>query len=460
MLPADAPQATTENIPCRMAPDQPLDALLADFKARLARCRADQPEAWEASSRLVGRACLRTTMSRLISAIQASSFPPSLRNALIAGLRGGSAERIQDLAADELKHLTGLPATKAVRALCVLFGIVVTTSAIVPGPSMTAQEIEAFIRANRNPYDLLLQAKAPSLLDLGAGDLTFAEEVATRYLPPLQSQGKPLVLHCVDRVDPTSKLAGPLQADPERLARLRGHTPGTLDFRYWGNQDCFDLSQLRKLLPRYTVVTCNAPPTPTVAFEPTRLAPAVITHRLRATKGDFRRVRVDGEEALEVLHQGRSLLFPPWKFDIKGPLALLDLMAGKGQLCVLGAVDHEVFWEILAQLPADARYRPADVIFTQATVPDVFGSIYERLSALPVGQSLDFSHLTDLRQDFPRRGSQGGGSPDSYRFRHVEIRRGATFEGLPAGRTARLFKDMKDEAPPWMLLLVPELGSA
>jgi hypothetical protein len=444
-----------------MTPDPQLDAaLLTEFKAQLTRSRIERPEAWESSSRLVGQAHLRTTLPRLVSAIQASSFPPSLREALLAGLQSGSVERVQDLSADRLKHLTGLPATKAVRALCVLFKIADSPSAAMSVVSMTEQEIEAFVRANRNPFDLLFQAKTPSLLDLGAGDLTFADEVVARCLPPLQSQGKSLALHCVDRIDPSSKLAGPLQADPERLARLRGSEPDRLDFRYWGNQDCFDLSRLKKLLPCYTIVTCNAPPTPTVAYEPSRLSASVIEAHLQKTKGRFRKVRVQGEEALEVLDGDKALLFPPWKFDIKGPLALLEVMADKGQLCVLGAVDNEVFWEILAQLPADERYRPADVLFTQATVRNLFGSLYERLSALPVGQSLDLASLTNLRQNFPRRVDQRGGSRSPYRFRYVEIRRGATFEGLPAGRTARLFKDMKDEAPPWMLILVPEHGAS
>lgn len=440
-----------------MVPDQQLAPdLLAEFKAQLTRSRAERPEAWESSSRLVGQAHLRTTLPKLVSAIQTSSFPPALREALLAGLQDGAVERVQDLSADRLKHLTGLPATKAVRALCVLFAVADPDAVAGPEDAIAPAEIETFLRAHRNPFDLLLQAEPPSLLDVGAGDLTFADEVVALCLPPLQSRGKRLVLHCVDRVDPSSKLAGPLQADPERLARLRGHAPGALDFRYWGNQDCFDPSPLRQLRPRYTIVTCNAPPTPTVAYEPSRLSASVIDAHLRTSKGYFRTVRVQGEEALEVRDGDRALLFPPWKFDIKGPLALLELMADRGRLCVLGAVDNEVFWEILAQLPADARYRPADVIFTQATVRDLFGSLYDQLAALPVGQSLDLSRLTSLRQDFPHRVDRRGESQGPYRFRYVEIRRGATFEGLPAGRTARLFKDMKDEAPPWMLILVPE----
>jgi hypothetical protein len=440
-----------------MTPDPHLDAtLVTEFKTRLARARSEQPEAWDASSRLVGQREFPETLARLCAAVRAAALAQPLRETLLEGLRGGTAERVQDLKADRLKQLTGLPATKALRSLCLLFGLADPPEAAAEKDALAPSEVEAFLLAHRNPFDLLLHATAPSLLDIGTGDLTFAEEVAAHYLAPLQAQGKPLTLHCLDRIDPGSKLAGPLQADPARLARLRGATTDRLNFRYWGNQDCFDLRRLKQLLPRYTIATCNAPPTPTVAFEPTRLAPALVARHLRETKGASRLVRVDGEAALEVIHQGRSLLFPPWKFDIRGPLALLEVLAQRGSVGILASVDNEVFWELLAQLTEEEQYRPKDVLFTQASLPEVFGPLYEPLSALPVGRSLDLSSLTNLRREFPRRDMQGQGPAAPYRFRHVEIRRGATFGGLPAGRTATLFKDMKDETTPWHLVLVPE----
>jgi hypothetical protein len=48
------------------------------------------------------------------------------------------------------------------------------------------------------------------------------------------------------------------------------------------------------------------------------------------------------------------------------------------------------------------------------------------------------------------------GADTSYRFRYVEVSRGAVFDGLPASQTARRFSSMKEEAPPWMLVLVPD----
>ncbi|MBM4123797.1 MAG: hypothetical protein FJ246_02390, partial [Nitrospira sp.] len=142
--------------------DPQLDVnVLADFKAQLNRARLESPQAWESSSRLVGQAHLRASLPKLIAAIQSSSSPPLLRQALVAALRGGAVERVQELPAEQLKCLTGLPATKALRALCVLFGVAAQSSA-GPSASLAPQEVEAFVRANRNPFDLLLQAEVAS----------------------------------------------------------------------------------------------------------------------------------------------------------------------------------------------------------------------------------------------------------------------------------------------------------
>jgi hypothetical protein len=231
------------------------------------------------------------------------------------------------------------------------------------------------------------------------------------------------------------------------LARLRANP--YLQFRYVGDRDMFDLDELDRahvLLPHYRIVTCWAPATPTFAYEPSRLGEAVIQADLRHTKGEFRTVRIEREQALEVRHQDRSLLFPPWKFDIRGPLALLRLMASRGSLCLLGAVDAQVFWEILAQLVEDPDARPADRLFTEQALAEVFGDLYRELSRLPIGRALDLEEITELRRDQE-------GLP---RFRHVRVRRGAVFHGMPASSTAKLFGHMAEEPPPWCLTLVPE----
>jgi hypothetical protein len=220
--------------------------------------------------------------------------------------------------------------------------------------------------------------------------------------------------------------------------------------------DLGNLDQAGKLAPRYTIATCWAPATPTFAYEPTRLSDHIITQELHRTKGTFRQKHFSGEPALEVQHGDRALLFPPWKFEIRGPLALLDLLARRGLLCVLGAVHTQVFWEILAQLLDDARYRPDNQPFTSDNLPTMFGEIFERLSRLALGETLNLSDCGPLRSQIPRVLPLYPTQAPAYRFRSVQIRRGAVFPGIPASSTARQFSDMREETPPWMLILVPE----
>lgn len=186
------------------------------------------------------------------------------------------------------------------------------------------------------------------------------------------------------------------------------------------------------------------------------MSQSTIGQHLRRTKGEHRIVRADGERALEVLHGGRVLLFPPWKFEVRGPLALLDLLSRRGKLCVLSAVDTEVFWEVLSQLVADPAVRPQDVVLSPAMAAEQFGRLYARLSELQPGETCMLSEEAPLRQDMPRVLGTSGAGAAPYRFRYAEVRRGTVFEGMPASRTARQFTSMKEEATPWLLLLVPD----
>ncbi|MGH7165717.1 MAG: hypothetical protein ACREIS_09370 [Nitrospiraceae bacterium] len=430
---------------------------LAEFRERLKRSREQVPAAWESSRSLVGQPNVASTLKRLAASIQSSSLPLPLKDAVLAGIRGGEVDRIQDLPGESLKQLTGLPATKAVRALCVEFGLAEGGPPAAPIEALSPAEVEQLIRKTRNPFDLLLAADVASVLDLGAGDLSFASELVEQYLPRLREQGKELTVHCVDRLRPGSKLGGLLHADPGRLERFRTAWSSGLHFRFWSDQDMFKLDRLEHIWPCYTLVTCHAPATPAFAYEPTRISRSMIEAHLTKTKGQFRRIRLEGEEALEVRHGGRQLLFPPWKFDIRGPLVLLDLMSRQGKLAVLAAVDAEVFWELLSQLLADVRVRPPDVVFDSPTVTELFGPVGAQLSALRVGEALVLSDQAEVRGEMPRVLGDDGASGGGYRFRYVEVRRGATFEGLPASSTARLFRDMAEEVPPWLIILVPEL---
>ena len=422
----------------------------AQLRRFLQESKSADHAAWESARKLTHRSKLEHTLARLVERIQHSPLPGTLRDELVAVLNPASAEGIDRV---RLKELTGLPPTKAIRALCVYFALVHEKT---PSSGSAPHEVEAFVKQNVSPYDLLLQVEKPSLLDLGAGDLSFEEEFLDHYLPSLQHSGKALALHAVDRLQPGSQLGGAYHANPERLRRLTHDAPDTLQFRFWGGVDMMDLSTHPHLLAQYTMVTCHAPATPTFAYEPTRLSPATIHSHLTKTKGNYRTVRVRGEKALEVMHRGQALTFPHWKFVIHGPLALLDLTARRGTLCILSAIDDEVFWEILAQLVEDPDMRPTDVVFTPDVLPEIFGHVHQTLASLKIGERCNLSAVTPLRQTMPVSTTPRERNPIAYRFRFAEIRRGAVFPGMPAGSTARRFRHMSEEVRPWHLILVPE----
>jgi hypothetical protein len=399
---------------------------------------------------------LADTLHRLVERMAVADLPPAVHGSLLTALKHGKAERIQDLSGPGLKAVTGLPPTKALRALCVYFDVVESSASPWATPSLNSDSVSAFLRTHSPPLDLLLATDVPSVLDLGSGDLSFAKELADRYGPQIHRENRRLILHCVDRLHPQSKLGGPLHPQPELVHMLRARPD--LSFRFLPDQDMCEFDRLTragKLAARYAVSSCWAPATPTFAYEPTRLSAEVIQQHLQETKGAFRRTNYEGETALEVRHRDRTLLFPPWKFEIRGPLALLDLLARSSHLGLLGAVDSQVFWEVLAQLLDDDRFRPQDQPFTPDNLPAIFGEVYERLSALAVGDSLDLSACALIRKSLPcvLTGTQG---QEAHRFRSVWIRRGAVFQDMPASSTARRFGDMVEETPPWMVILVPD----
>lgn len=430
-----------------------------EFRGLVNRCARESPAQWEASRRVILEHEFPETVARLLDLTETSELPALTKESLRLLLDGGEARRVQDLDSELLRTLTGFPPAKAMRALCVFFGLIDRPGSKWPSPSMSTEDVERRIRESADPFDLLRHVEVASVLDLGAGDLSFAEELAERYVPELQQQSRRLILHCLDRIDPHSKLGGPLHPSQERLRILQEKLGSS--FAYYGNQDMFALHPLEeagRLASRYAIVTCWAPATPAFAYEPSRLSRSVIAEELYRTKGASKLVRFQGEPALEVRHGDRRLLFPPWKFEVIGPLALLDLMADRGFVCVLGAVDDQVFWELLAQLLEEPRYRPTDLPFTAANRRGIFGSVHEALDRLPIGHSIDLADLGALRRRTrPGASVPSGKSPTELGggFRYVRISRGATFPGIPASSTARLFPGMVEETAPWLLTLVP-----
>lgn len=431
---------------------------LATFRRQVTSTRSSDAISWETSRQLVTPTQWPTTLTSLLEAVETSTFSNEIKRNLMTTLSQVHTPSASHSFGDALKKLTGLPPTKALRSLCVLFDVRSAPPEKWPLPALTADVVDTFVREHSNPFDLLTEQVPASVLDLGAGDLSFAEELVGCYEPRLATQDRSLILHCLDRLDPDSQLGGPLHAHPFRLSGLRSRP--RVQFRFYGDQDMFAVEPLirdHRLATRYLIVTCWAPANPTFAYEPTRLSAAFLAEELRRTKGDSRQVTYGKESALEVLHGGRNLLFPWWKFDIRGPLALLELMAARGTLCVLGAVDSQVFWEVLSQLMEDSAVRPPNVVFSQENIPGLFGDTFDQLSALPHGAVCHLSDLTPLRRNFPSVLPADSLCPAGYRFKQVTIRRGALLEDLPASSTARRFRDMAEETPPWFLTLVPEL---
>ncbi len=426
------------------------------FRRHISQQAHRVPKQWDASRALLAKSLFLSTVDRLVCAIKEQPLPDDVRDLLLHLFEKRRPRRVQDLDGEHLKRVTGLPPAKAMRALLIVFGLVSVPTSKWPLTHLSSEEIERLVCGLANPFDLLMNADVASVLDIGAGDLSFVEELADQYGPVLHRRNQHLFLHGLDRLDPQSQLGGPLHADPVRLRRLQ-QMQG-LAFAFFGHQDMFDLSDLdgRELLaPRYTVATCWAPATPTFAYEPSRLSPAVIDEELQRTKGAFHLTQFGKERALEVQHGTRALLFPPWKFDIIGPLALLRLLAQRGSLCVLGSVDDQVFWEILAQLLDDPRYRPQDEPFHATNLPTIFGGIYDQLTSLPIGASVNLADLRPLRRQSPQVNPASSADHSTGLFRYVRVSRGATFPGMPASSTARKFSAMAEEVPPWFLTLVP-----
>src|SRR2546427_4646450 len=275
-----------------MPPDQ---RVIADFRRRLREAVENNREAWAASRRLVAPSAAAETLQRLHEAVAGSSLDPGIRQALLQLLAPANHNGLQAIPQEGLRELTGLNPTKAVRNLCLLLGV--GGGAVEAGPvsSMTQEKVEAAVRGKDNPFDVLLEADVASVVDCGAGDLTFEEMVVEQYLGPLERAGRAFTLHAFDRLDPQEPFGAFVQADRDRLQRLRRHPAPPLRFRDDGHRDILDPSTSRRDCARYTIAVCNSPSTPTFAYEPSRLGDDAIRAHPRHTKGEVRRVNGKGD---------------------------------------------------------------------------------------------------------------------------------------------------------------------
>jgi len=427
-----------------------------EFRKRIQETRESYPHHWEASRKLMTSESLSATLPALIQYIQTASLVPSLQKRLIEVVQQFGQQKKTRQVHQTLKELTGLPPSKAVRAL-IVWGIMAVNEQQARREDLSPEELERLLQEDCNPYDILLHSSFPSLLDIGAGDLTFEQELVDQYVPQLRVQSKPLTLHAFDRLTPGSQVGGVYHQNQDRERYLKSLPTEELKYKFWGGMDVEHFSHAKGALQCYTICTCHAPANPTFAYEPSRVDLTLIHDHLRSTRGEFHVSRYEGESVLEVSHQGETLTFPPWKFDIVGPLALLEFMAQRSRVGVLSAVDDEVFWEMLSQLFADDQFRPRDRIFTKDGILEIFGDVYKELSLLPIGEKVDLSKIAELREPMPIGTTPLEKTSTFCKFRYVEIRRGAFWEGIPSSFTARQFSQMKEESTPWWIIFIPDV---
>ena len=429
---------------------------IKNFRTRIKACRESYPHHWEASRKLMAPESLAATLPVLIQSIQQASLVPSLQKCLMEVVQQFGQQTKTWQVHQSLKELTGLPPSKAVRAL-IVWGVLAVNEQQANREDLSTEDLECLLQESLNPYDVLLHSRSPSLLDIGAGDLTFEQALVDQYVPRLRTQSKPLTLHAFDRLTPDSQVGGIYHKNQDREQYLKSFPTEELKYKFWGGMDLEQFGQTKGILPRYTISTCHAPANPTFAYEPSRVDLKLIHHHLRSTRGEFRVSRYEGELVLEVSHQGQELTFPPWKFDILGPLALLERMVQRSRLAVLSAIDDEVFWEILSQILANEQFRPSNKIFTKDTIPKIFGDVYKALISLPNGGRIDLSRVAELRDPMPFGATPLKETSAFSKFRYVEIRRGAFWEGIPSSFTAKQFSHMKEESTPWWIIFIPHV---
>jgi len=426
---------------------------IQEFRTQIKAIRQTFPHHWETSRKLMTAEALSITLPDLIQSIQQAPLVPSLQKRLINALQQVGSKTTTKEVHQNLKDLTGLPPSKAVRAL-IVWGILAVNEHQADRDDLSTEELERHLREGPNPYDILLHSPSPSLLDIGAGDLTFESELVDQYIPQLRAKNTLFRLHAFDRLTPGSRVGGVYHKNRDRDQYLKSFSVKELKYLFWGGMDIDKFGQGKDVLPSYTMCTCHAPANPTFAYEPGRVDRKLIDDHLRATRGKSRLGRYEGETVLEVSHQGQELTFPPWKFEIAGPSVLLQFMTQRSRVGVLSAIDDEVFWELLSQILADDQYRPPNTIFTKENIPEIFGDVYKELTSLPVGGQVDLLKIAGLRDPMSFGKTFVKESSGSSKFRYAEIRRGAMWEGIPSSFTAKQFSHMKEESPPWWIIFL------
>ena len=218
-----------------MMDDQMLD--IQGLRSRVKESRESYPHHWEASRKLMNQESLSTTLPALIQSIQEASLVPSLQKCLIEVVQQFGQQTKTRQMHQTLKEVTGLPPSKAVRALIVWGVLAVGEKDEGATEDLSAEALEGRLREGRNPYDILLHSQAPSLLDIGAGDLTFEQELVDQYVPQLRSNNRVLRLHAFDRLTPGSRVGGVYHKNPDHEGYLKSFPEKELKYQFWGGLD-------------------------------------------------------------------------------------------------------------------------------------------------------------------------------------------------------------------------------
>ena len=160
--------------------------ILVAFRKQVSAARSSDAIPWDNSRHLVHPTQWSTTRPFLLQAVADSAFPEGVKRHLVTTLSQIDRPADSDRFGKALKQLTGLPPTKALRALCVLFKVPSAQPSKWPVPTVPAEAVEKFLQDHSNPFDLLTEQVPASVLDLGAGDLSLAEELAACYAPQPQ----------------------------------------------------------------------------------------------------------------------------------------------------------------------------------------------------------------------------------------------------------------------------------
>ena len=136
---------------------------MAEFRRAVHRSARESEQKWEDSRRLLDSAVLPSILVQLVERSQDAMLPLEVKAALSASLRQDQVHGVQDLDGAALKALTGYPPSKAVRSLCLYFGLVQDRSSRWPSPVQTSPR-SPISRGSRLPMNASMPSGASCVI--------------------------------------------------------------------------------------------------------------------------------------------------------------------------------------------------------------------------------------------------------------------------------------------------------